>query len=341
MFYVDLELDKVISAALDKHASDIHFDSQSDGLHIRFRIDGCLQTVNILKKEVEEQVVNRIKVLCGLDISEKRLPQDGRWDWNSCELSISMRISTLPTIHGETVVCRIMNSNNCFSSLEELGMDQNLLQEVDKLIHRPNGLFLISGPTGSGKTSTLYALLRRLNQSSVKLICLEDPVEATIDQAVQVQINDKIGLSFSVGLRSILRQDPDIIMVGEIRDEDTASLAVKAALTGHLVFATIHTNSAVGIIERLLDMGVEEYLVKATLIGGLAQRLVRKYSKEKDSYEGRLAIFELLSIPQDKKDEWHTPECYIVQTLKESAQKLLKLGLTKKEEVERIGIRCM
>lgn len=248
-----------------------------------------------------------------------------------------MRVSSIPTILGETIVCRLMGNEGSYKSLLDLGMPRPIFEEVQQLLNRPYGLILISGPTGSGKTATLYAMLRMLQRDRTKLICLEDPVEAMIEGAIQIGVNERIGLTFSHGLRSILRQDPDSIMIGEIRDNETARLAVQAALTGHRVLSTIHTNGALGVIERLQDMGVEPYLIRDILIGALAQRLIRKYDDLSNTYCGRTAIYELLSIPRANPN-WSDPKSFIIEDLETAAQKAVAEKITTVEEIHRIGL---
>ncbi|MBE6079380.1 MAG: type II/IV secretion system protein [Veillonella sp.] len=336
MFQVELELDKLISQAVTENASDIHFDATKEGLLIRFRIDGVLDIHEKIEQDAADKLINRIKILSGMDISEKRLPQDGRWCWQGKDKNdVMLRVSSLPSVYGETIVCRIVGSENCYKSLTELGMTEDVRQNVVSLLQRPYGLLLISGPTGSGKTSTLYALLRLLNTVSDNVISLENPVEADIPGAIQVQINPKAGLTFPKALRAVLRQDPDTIMVGEIRDRETAELAVQAALTGHRVLATIHTNTALGVRERLLDMGIEDYLVRATLLGAIAQRLVRR--KTSQGFCGRLALYELLALPNDAIN-WENCEQYVKPTLLESGELAVRRGLTTVDEVRRNGI---
>ncbi len=328
MYHVDLELDALVKSAIEERASDIHLRSVEWGMQVYFRIDGLLEKWSQVSAPYHEKVINRIKVLSSMDISEKRLPQDGRWEWSDDKNSMIMRVSILPTNKGETVVCRLLRNEGALLTLQELGMEDSVRVLVEKVLAEPAGLLLISGTTGSGKTSTLYALLRLLSQRKENLISLEDPIEADIEGAVQVQVNERVGLSFANGLRAILRQDPDTIMVGEIRDAETAQLAVQAALTGHRVLATIHTKSAMATKERLLDMGVENYLVEATLRGALAQRLVRRSIKGK--LMGRLAIYELFL-----KDG---PMEQSICTLQESARRAVQRGDTTEEEIRRLGL---
>ena len=330
--YVDVALDSITVGA-----SDIHFDPILNGIQVRLRIDGLLTEYMLVDATDADMLVNRIKVFSGMDISEKRLPQDGRWEWSVKSYAVTMRVSSLPSLYGEAIVCRLMGNEGVHKNLLELGMDVELQEKIAALLKRPYGLITICGPTGSGKTATLYAMLRMLNLKETKLICLEDPVEATIEGAIQIGINEKIGFTFSKGLRTVLRQDPDPIMIGEIRDNETAQLAVKAALTGHRVITTVHTNTALGIIGRLVDMGVEPYLLHATLIGSLSQRLVRRIDSTTHSYQGRLGLFEYLEIPFSDID-WDHVEQYMFTSLQDSAHLAINSGITTLEEVHRAGI---
>ena len=335
--YVDLALDSIITYAITVGASDIHFDPILNGIQVRLRIDGLLTEYMLVDATDADMLVNRIKVFSGMDISEKRLPQDGRWEWSVKSYAVTMRVSSLPSLYGEAIVCRLMGNEGVHKNLLELGMDVELQEKIAALLKRPYGLITICGPTGSGKTATLYAMLRMLNLKETKLICLEDPVEATIEGAIQIGINEKIGFTFSKGLRTVLRQDPDSIMIGEIRDNETAQLAVKAALTGHRVITTVHTNTALGVIGRLVDMGVEPYLLHATLIGSLSQRLVRRIDSTTHSYQGRLGLFEYLEIPFSDID-WDHAEQYMFTSLQDSAHLAINSGITTLEEVHRAGI---
>ncbi|MBI4363593.1 MAG: type II/IV secretion system protein [Candidatus Doudnabacteria bacterium] len=269
-------VDVIIKHAIDGRASDIHIEPSEEDLRIRYRIDGILHSSLILPKTVHAAIISRIKILSNLKIDEQRLPQDGRFHTGMEGKSIDFRVSTFPTVVGEKVVLRILDKSGGAPQLEELGLSGRSLNIVQESIKKPHGMFLITGPTGSGKSTTLYAILSILNKPGVNIVTLEDPVEYFIDGVNQAQIKPEIGLTFASGLRSILRQDPNIIMVGEIRDRETAELAVNSALTGHLVFSTLHTNNAVGAIPRLIDMGVEPFLLTASLNLLAGQRLVRR-----------------------------------------------------------------
>ena len=250
-------LDEIIKKAVDLCASDIHLEPSEEYLRLRYRVDGMLQDDSPIHKSKQAALVSRVKVLVSLDIAESRLPQDGRTNLKIGKKSIDMRVSTIPTLHGEKVVMRLLNRSHAHLTLEDLGMEKDTLEIYKKMISKRNGLILVTGPTGSGKTTTLYATLSTLNAREVNILTIEDPVEYQLPGINQVQINPKAGLTFARGLRSFLRQDPDIIMVGEIRDLETAKIAVQAALTGHLVFSTLHTNNAPSAIIRLVDMGID------------------------------------------------------------------------------------
>ncbi|MBX4205140.1 MAG: GspE/PulE family protein [Candidatus Doudnabacteria bacterium] len=269
-------VDVVLRHAIEGRASDIHVEPTEDDLRVRYRIDGVLHSSLILPKSVHSAIVSRIKILSNLKIDEQRLPQDGRFHINLDGKPIDFRVSTFPTVIGEKVVLRILDKSTGAPTLDDLGFSGKRLEMVLEAIKKPHGMFLMTGPTGSGKSTTLYALLSMLNQPGVNIVTLEDPVEYFMDGVNQAQVRPEIGLTFASGLRSILRQDPNIIMVGEIRDKETAELAVNSALTGHLVFSTLHTNSAAGAIPRLMDMGIEPFLLTASLNLVAAQRLVRK-----------------------------------------------------------------
>jgi type IV pilus assembly protein PilB len=269
-------VDVIIRHAIEARASDIHIEPSEEDLRVRYRIDGVLHSSLILPKTVHSAIISRIKILSNLKIDEQRLPQDGRFHLNLESKPIDFRVSTFPTVVGEKIVLRILDKSTGAPTLEELGITGRRLDAVQEAISKPHGMFLMTGPTGSGKSTTLYSILSILNKPGVNIVTLEDPVEYFIDGVNQAQIRPEIGLTFASGLRSILRQDPNIIMVGEIRDRETSELAVNSALTGHLVFSTLHTNSAVGAIPRLIDMGIEPFLLTASLNLVAAQRLVRK-----------------------------------------------------------------
>jgi type IV pilus assembly protein PilB len=266
----------ILLMAIKDRASDIHFEPFEDEFKLRYRCDGVMYEMVPPPRHLATAISSRIKVMANLDIAERRLPQDGRIELNIGGNAVDMRVSVLPTMFGESVVIRVLDRTVVNLDLEKIGMEAETLEQFRYLIHKPNGIVLVTGPTGSGKTTTLYSALNELNAITDKLITTEDPVEYEIDGICQVPINSDIGLTFANALRSILRQDPDIILVGEIRDLETAQIAVQASLTGHMVFSTLHTNDAPSTITRLRDMGVEPYLILATLEGILAQRLVRK-----------------------------------------------------------------
>ena len=272
-------VDTLINQAIADHASDIHIEPQRDGLRIRYRIDGVLQEVDKLDSDVHAGLITRLKVLAGMDISERRLPLDGAIRYEHSTGHLDLRVSTLPTVHGEKMVVRLFDPGSRLQTMDDLGLSQTQQQTFQQLISRPYGLLLVCGPTGSGKTTTLQVMLQVLNNQTKNIIAIEDPVELESVGMNHVQVNPKIGLGFAAVLRSVLRQDPDIIMVGETRDSETADIAVRAALTGHLVLTSLHTNDAPGAITRLLDMEVEPFLVSSSLIGIVAQRLVRRLCK--------------------------------------------------------------
>ena len=265
----------VISQAIEKGASDIHLEPFADDLSLRYRIDGVLHDFESPPKKLHAAITSRIKIMAKLDISERRLPQDGRIKLKSMGKDIDIRVSTLPTLFGESVVMRILDHGDTLLGLEQLGFPAKELEQFQEIIRKPYGKFLVTGPTGSGKTTTLYGALHTINTSDKKIITIEDPVEYQLRGINQIHVKPSIGLSFAQGLRSIVRQDPDVIMIGEIRDAETADIAIQAALTGHLVFSTVHTNDAPGAVTRLMDMGVESFLISSALLGVLAQRLVR------------------------------------------------------------------
>ena len=287
--------------SVEMRASDIHIEPFENEVKIRYRIDGQLQTVNSLQKESLGPLVTRIKILAGLDITEKRLPQDGRIITRIDNQDVDLRVSILPVVNGEKIVIRILNKNSYKIEKQQLGMSEANLKKLYNIISKPNGIVLVTGPTGSGKSTTLYTILNELNSDKSNIVTIEDPVEYTMHGINQVNVNSKTGLTFAKGLRSILRQDPDIVMIGEIRDEETATVAVKAAITGHLVLSTLHTNDAPSTITRLIDMGVEPYLVSTAITGVIAQRLVKRICEHcKESYEANIYEKSILGEDIDK-----------------------------------------
>lgn len=262
--------------AIQKGSSDIHIESGDRKGEVRFRIDGALKKHLDLEKQIVNLVINRIKVISSLDISEKRVPQDGRTQLSISGKSIDVRVSVLPTYYGERVVMRILSQSEHIPTLKDLGFTEDITKELYKLLNHAHGMILVTGPTGSGKSTTLHACLQHIATPDKNIITVEDPVEYNADNISQIQVNPKVGLTFAAGLRSILRQDPDIIMVGEIRDNETADIALRSALTGHLLLSTLHTNDSTSSLSRLMDMGIENFLISSTLLGVLAQRLTRK-----------------------------------------------------------------
>ncbi|MHB0886389.1 MAG: GspE/PulE family protein [Bacillota bacterium] len=279
-------VNQIIDRAMDERASDIHIEAQEEAVRIRYRVDGMLREVMTIPKANQAATVSRIKIMASLDISERRVPQDGRIRIKDAGRDADLRISTLPTIHGEKVVIRILDKSHTVNSLDEIGLLPDTLERFRPMIKRPHGMVLITGPTGSGKTTTLTAILRELNAETHNIITVEDPVEYEVPGINQVSVNERAGLTFASGLRSILRQDPNIIMVGEVRDAETADIAIRSALTGHLVLSTLHTNDAAGSITRLIDMGVEPFLLASSIVGIVAQRLTRLLCPRcKEAYE--------------------------------------------------------
>ena len=368
-------INAVLSEAIKSNASDIHIEPYEEHISIRFRIDGILKEILKPNSRLSSMLNARIKVMSNLDIAEKRIPQDGRMSLKLGEKWIDIRVSTLPSSHGERVVLRILDKADTQIGLEQLGIDSRSLKKLERILKNPNGIILVTGPTGSGKTTTLYAALNILNDQSRNILTVEDPVEYAVDGVGQTQVNNKIGMTFAKGLRAILRQDPDIVMVGEIRDLETAEIAVQASLTGHLVLSTIHTNDAVSALTRLKDMGIEPYLLSSTLKGVLAQRLVRKLCNEckvktttkqntldfikgsnvfeafgcsfcnKTGYSGRIGIFELLLVDELIKDHISqgSSEAEIkklafneMPLLSSSGKELVLNGITSIDEILRV-----
>ena len=290
-------INALLTQAIRESASDIHLEAFESRSVVRFRVDGVLRDVVEPQRALHGALVSRLKVMSRLDIAEKRLPQDGRISLRVGDHPIDVRVSTLPTQHGERVVLRLLDKQSSRLDMTELGMDDAIRQQFDKLIHMPHGIILVTGPTGSGKTTTLYAGLIRLDRLHLNILTVEDPIEYDLDGVGQTQVNTKVGLTFAGGLRSILRQDPDVVLVGEIRDVETAEIAVQASLTGHLVLSTLHTNSAIGAITRLVDMGVEAFLISSSLLAVLSQRLVRRLCAScKQPYEASEQECELLGV---------------------------------------------
>jgi type II secretion system protein E len=341
----------IIENAAKENSSDIHIEPSEDAVRVRYRIDGILYERELLPVKTQAALASRIKLLSHMNIAERRLPQDGRIRGRFAGREIDIRVSTIPTVFGESIVMRLLDRETSFITLEEIGFGSDLLEKYAELIKKPYGMILMTGPTGSGKSTSLYASLDKINSPDRKIITIEDPVEYLIKGVNQIQVKPAIGLDFASGLRHIVRQDPDVIMVGEIRDLDTASIAVHAALTGHLLFSTLHTNDAPSAITRLAEMGVENYLVASTLIGAAAQRLVRRICPDcKEEYEvpedirkqfeikkkklfrgsgcgrcmdtgyrGRIAIFELLLIDEDIRELIN--QRATVRLIRESAMK--------------------
>jgi general secretion pathway protein E len=292
-------INAMLSEAIREGASDIHIEPFEGRLAVRFRVDGVMRKVLEPPRLIAPLICSRIKIMAKLDIAEKRLPQDGRISVRIANRPVDVRVSTLPCGHGERVVMRLLDKQEGRLHLEEIGMDAPTCASIDELVRRPHGILLVTGPTGSGKTTTLYAALSRLNDASRNVMTVEDPIEYYLDGIAQSQVNTKVELTFARGLRAILRQDPDVVMVGEIRDLETAEIAVQASLTGHLVMSTLHTNSAIGAVTRLRDMGIEPFLLASSLIGVLAQRLVRRLCPHcKTPWKGPLSELNVLTIPQ-------------------------------------------
>ena len=286
--------------ALQKGASDIHIESSERKGEVRLRMDGALKKHLDLDKSIVNLVINRIKVISNLDISEKRVPQDGRTQLSISGKNIDVRVSILPTYYGERVVMRILSQSEHIPTLESLGFADDITKDLYKLLNHAHGMILVTGPTGSGKSTTLHACMQHIATPDKNIITVEDPVEYNADNISQIQVNTKVGLTFAAGLRSILRQDPDIIMVGEIRDSETADIALRSALTGHLLLSTLHTNDATSSLSRLMDMGIENFLISSTLLGVLAQRLTRKLCLDcKETTSLAPATMEEINVPSD------------------------------------------
>lgn len=295
-------IDRLFKNAIEMRASDIHIEPSETQIRIRYRIDGQLQVVNTLGIESLAPLVTRVKILAGLNIAEKRIPQDGRIITKVGSKEVDLRVSLLPIVNGEKVVIRILNRDSYRFGKEKLGISAENLRKLEKMIKNPYGIMLVTGPTGSGKSTTLYTILSELNNPNVNIVTVEDPVEYTLEGINQVNVNTKAGMNFASGLRSILRQDPDIVMIGEIRDDETAEIAIKAAITGHLVLSTLHTNDTASSITRLVDMGIQPFLVSTSIAGVIAQRLVRRICPHcKQEYEAN--EFEKAVLGKDKNEK--------------------------------------
>jgi len=357
-------INALLTQALREGASDIHIEPFEQVSVVRFRIDGRLRDVVRPKKAIHAALISRIKIMSQLDIAEKRLPQDGRIALRVGGKPVDVRVSTLPTGHGERAVLRLLDKEGGLMNLQHLGMSEATQSQFDQLIAQPHGIILVTGPTGSGKTTSLYAALSKLNSTSTNILTVEDPIEYELPGVGQTQVNARIEMSFSKALRAILRQDPDVIMIGEIRDLETAQIAVQASLTGHLVLATLHTNDAVAAVTRLLDMGIEPFLLSSSLIGVVAQRLVRKLCIHcrqfdghrwhevgcdkcgKTGYHGRVGIYELLLTTDQIREQIHqqASEADIRQnaqrngmkTMREDGERWLRDGTTTEAELLRV-----
>nr|WP_318660528.1 GspE/PulE family protein [uncultured Treponema sp.] len=344
--------------AIRRGASDIHIQGTKDMVDVRLRIDGVLQSVRKLEKHIFESLVSRVKIMSGLNVMENRLCQDGRMSVQVQDKKLDFRVSVVPSVAGQDIVLRLFNAEDEQLSLEELGFSKENLKTLCNALKNPYGMILATGPTGSGKTTTLHALLKKMDRDHLKIVTIEDPVEKVIDGVEQIQVNDEINLSFETVLRHVLRHDPDVIMVGEIRDRETAELAVRSALTGHLILSTIHTNDSVGAVSRLKNLGIENYLIAGTLRTVLAQRLVRKVCKDCKGdgctvcgftgFKGRTAVSEVFNVDEtvsamiekDKSDA--EIRNYIktrgFKTLKEDARLIAKTGVSTRQEMMREGL---
>lgn len=334
-------VNSIIQHAIKTNASDIHIEPQEDDLRIRIRIDGELQEVMRTTKGAHSAIVTRIKIMGQMDIAEKRLPQDGRIETSIDHENVDLRLSILPTVFGEKIVIRVLDIRGSAYNKSSLGFTPENLELLEKIMKSSNGIILVSGPTGSGKTTTLYAVLQELNKPNVNIITVEDPVEYRMPGVNQVQVNTKAGLTFATGLRSILRQDPDIIMIGEIRDSETAQIAIRSAITGHLVLSTIHTSDAAASIIRLVDMGVEPYLVSSSVVGLIAQRLVRKIcTKCKVSYRPEHSEMMLLKLrePQPLFKGTGCPACnYTGYSKRTAIHEIIPINKEIRDLIERRG----
>ena len=358
-------LNALLTQAAKDGASDIHIEPYERNSSVRFRVDGTLREVVQPNRALHAALISRLKIMAELDIAEKRLPQDGRISLRIGGRSIDVRVSTLPSAHGERAVLRLLDKGESKFSLESLGMDGDVLAQFNRLVQQPHGIVLVTGPTGSGKTTTLYAALQTLETATTNVLTVEDPIEYELPGIGQTQVNPKIDLTFAKALRAILRQDPDVIMIGEIRDFETAQIAIQASLTGHLVLATVHTNDAPSLVTRLIDMGVEPYLLSSSLLGVLAQRLVRKlctHCKRVDArgryhpvgcadcgmtgYRGRTGVYELMTVDEKISALIHSraaesqlfvaAEAAGLRSMREDGERLIAAGITSTEEVMRV-----
>ena len=349
-------LNALLTQAARDGASDIHIEPYERHSAVRFRVDGALREVVQPNRALHAALISRLKIMAELDISEKRLPQDGRISLRIGTRAVDVRVSTLPSAHGERAVLRLLDKSESKLSLPSVGMQGEVLQQFEKLISQPHGIVLVTGPTGSGKTTTLYAALGKLDAAQTNIMTVEDPIEYELSGVGQTQVNAKIDLTFAKALRAILRQDPDVIMIGEIRDFETAQIAIQASLTGHLVLAMLHTNDAASAVNRLIDMGVEPFLLSSSLLGVLAQRLVRKLCTHCDGagcttcnqtgYQGRTGVFELLTSNEEIRAQIHNraSEADIrtkalaagMTLMRDDGERLISQGITSREEVVRV-----
>ncbi len=349
-------LNALLTQAAKDGASDIHIEPYERSSSVRFRVDGTLREVVQPNKALHAALISRLKIMAELDIAERRLPQDGRFSLRIGGRAVDVRVSTLPSSYGERAVLRLLDKNQSKFTLEGLGMSGDVLTSFDRLIQQPHGILLVTGPTGSGKTTTLYASLGRVDTAGTNILTVEDPVEYELSGIGQTQVNAKIDLTFAKALRAILRQDPDVIMIGEIRDFETAQIAIQASLTGHLVLATLHTNDAASAVTRLTDMGVEPFLLSSSLLGVLAQRLVRKVCIHchgkgcsecgQTGYQGRTGVFELMVANDAIRAQVHNraSEADIrgaaieagMTLMREDGERLIANGITSREELLRV-----
>ena len=349
-------LNALLTQAARDGASDIHIEPYERHSSVRFRVDGTLREVVQPNRALHAALISRLKIMAQLDISERRLPQDGRISLRIGTRAMDVRVSTLPSAHGERAVLRLLDKSQGALNLESVGMQGDILQRMETLIAQPHGIILVTGPTGSGKTTTLYAALSRLDAGSTNIMTVEDPIEYELAGVGQTQVNSKIDLTFAKALRAILRQDPDVIMIGEIRDFETAHIAIQASLTGHLVLATLHTNDAASAVTRLIDMGVEPFLLSSSLLGVLAQRLVRKLCTQchgagcaecsQSGYQGRTGIFELLVTDDNQRalihrrasdaEVRHAALDAGMVLMRDDGARLVQAGVTSPEELLRV-----